>query len=181
MTQSVGRGGAAVTRQDLIYKWLVYALALIPVWFLETLVLNRITVFGVIPMLLPMAAAIVAALEGPVPGAAYGLAVGILCDVIYFGSNGAMTLMLTLVGGIVGIAAQYGLNQNFFGCLVCCAGSLAGIDLLRILQHLFNHTHRPFPMIKVAVLEIVCSLLFAPLVYAIYRAVYRRVGGTTLM
>ena len=170
-----------MTRQDFIHKWLVYSLALIPIWFLETSVLNRLPVWDVIPMLLPMASAVVAALEGSVAGAAFGLGVGILCDAVYYGTSGSMTFLLAAIGAAVGIAAQYGLRQNFFGCMVCCAGSLVVIDGIRILQYLLAGTAQLVPMLCLAAAEIGWSLVFSPLIYGIFRAVYRRVGGTTLM
>ena len=49
-----------MTRQDFIYKWLFYGLALLPVWWLEVYVLNRFPVLGVAPTLLPVAAVTVA-------------------------------------------------------------------------------------------------------------------------
>ena len=62
-----------MTRQDFLIKWGVYALALVPVWFLELFVLNRFPLFGVAPMLLPLAAVCVAVLEGTTAGAGFGL------------------------------------------------------------------------------------------------------------
>lgn len=93
-----GKGEAPVTRQDFLIKWGVYALALVPVWFLELFVLNRFPLFGVAPMLLPLAAVCVAVLEGTTAGAGFGLFVGILCDAAYFNTDGAMTVGLCLIG-----------------------------------------------------------------------------------
>ena len=73
-----------MTRQDFILKWLFYALALLPVWWMDTFVLGRFPVLGVAPMLLPVAAVAVAVLEGALAGAGFGLAVGVLCDAVYF-------------------------------------------------------------------------------------------------
>ena len=53
-----------MTRQDLIHKWAVYALALLPVWLLDSCILPRFPLFGVTPMLLPLALTAVAVLEG---------------------------------------------------------------------------------------------------------------------
>ena len=39
-----------MTRQDLIHKWAVYALALLPVWLLDSCILPRFPLFGVTPM-----------------------------------------------------------------------------------------------------------------------------------
>ena len=46
----------------MLYKWTIYGLALLPVWWLEVFVLNRFPVLGVFPMLLPLAGVAVACL-----------------------------------------------------------------------------------------------------------------------
>ena len=63
-----------MTRRDLIHKWLVYALGLLPLWLLDDYILPRYPLFGVTPMLLPVAAAAVAVLEGAYAGAGFGMA-----------------------------------------------------------------------------------------------------------
>lgn len=93
-------------------KWGVYALAILPIWFLEVYVLNRLPVLGVTPMLMPLAAVAAAVLEGATGGAGYGLFVGILCDAAYHGTNGAMTLGLCLLGMAAGALAQYALRAE---------------------------------------------------------------------
>ena len=103
-----------MTQRDFLTKWLIYGLALLPGWFLETYVLSRISIFGVSPTLLPLAAITVAVLEGGASGAGFGLAGGVICDAVY-GTNGAMTLSLTLLGAGAGITAQYLVRQNLVG------------------------------------------------------------------
>ena len=71
-----------MTRQDLIHKWAVYALALLPVWLLDSCILPRFPLFGVTPMLLPLALTAVAVLEGSGAGGGFGLAVGLVCAAI---------------------------------------------------------------------------------------------------
>ena len=93
-----------MTRQDFILKWLFYALALLPVWWMDTFVLGRFPVLGVAPMLLPVAAVAVAVLEGALAGAGFGLAVGVLCDAVYFGGHGFLTLGLCLIGWGAGLS-----------------------------------------------------------------------------
>lgn len=164
-----------MTRQDVIIKWLFYALALLPVWWLELFVLNRFPVLGVSPMLLPVAAVTVAVLEGAVPGAAFGLAVGVLCDAVYFGSWGGMTLGLCLIGWGAGAAAQYVLSRNFGGCLLCAAAALLSIDAVRVAAGLFTGL-APLPaLLGVALPEILWSLCFTCLLYPWFSWVRRRV------
>ncbi|NCB62176.1 MAG: rod shape-determining protein MreD [Clostridia bacterium] len=170
-----------MTRHNQYFKWLMYLLALLPVWFLETALLRRVPVFGVFPMLLPFAVVAVAVLEGAVSGAAFGLAVGILCDVAYYGTGGSMTIGLALVGAATGLMTQYALRQNFWGFLLCSCGALTALDTLRVLRRLLGGMAPLVPLLRVAVPEVLWSLVFAPAVYILFRFVRRRIGGTALI
>lgn len=157
-----------MTRQDAVLKWLLYGLATLPVWWLDAFVLNRFPLLGVIPMLLPVAAATVAALEGAVAGAGFGLFVGVLCDAVYYGGHGAMTLGLCLLCWGAGALAQYVLRPNFGGCILCAGLVLAAIDLGRVSWGLFTQL-APLPaLLRVAVPEILWSLAFVCLLYPWY-------------
>lgn len=170
-----------MTRQAMILKWLIYTLALFPVWFLETAVLRRLPVFGVFPMLLPLAAVAVAVLEGAVAGAGFGLVTGLLCHTVYYGTGGSMILGVALLGACAGMVSQYGLLQNFWGYLLCCTGAVSALDLLRVIWRLLAGVAPLNVLLRVAVPEALWSLVFTPFVYLLFRAVYRRVGGTALM
>ena len=169
-----------MTRQALFHKWFLYALALFPVWLLDACILSRYPLFGVRPMLLPLAVVAVAVLEGSHAGAGFGLGVGLLGALAYSSGKGMMVIGLTLVGLLTGAAAQYALSQSFLGCLLCSAGALAAIDLWRIAVRLFVRSAGWTSMLRVAVPEILWSLAWTPLVYLIFHAVYRRVGGSRL-
>ena len=154
-----------MTRQDFILKWLFYALALLPVWWMDTFVLGRFPVLGVAPMLLPVAAVAVAVLEGALAGAGFGLAVGVLCDAVY----------LCLIGWGAGAAAQYVLSRNFGGCLLCAAAGLVLIDTVRVFTGLFTGL-APLPaLLRVALPEVLWSLCFACLLYPWFTWVRRRI------
>ena len=169
-----------MTRQALFHKWFLYALALFPVGLLDACILSRYPLFGVRPMLLPLAVVAVAVLEGSHAGAGFGLGVGLLWALAYSSGKGMMVIGLTLVGLLTGAAAQYALSQSFLGCLLCSAGALAAIDLWRIAVRLFVRSAGWTSMLRVAVPEILWSLAWTPLVYLIFHAVYRRVGGSRL-
>ena len=170
-----------MTRQDFLIKWGVYALALLPVWFCEVYILNRIPVLGVIPMLLPLAAVCVAVLEGATAGAGFGLFVGMLCDAVYFNADGAMTVVVCLIGVGAGALAQYLLRQNLLGCLLCSLLALAAMDGVRILTRLFWGDWELGAMLSLAGREILLSLIFVFPVYALFLWVYRRVPKKTVL
>ena len=170
-----------MTRQDFLIKWGVYALALVPVWFLELFVLNRFPLFGVAPMLLPLAAVCVAVLEGTTAGAGFGLFVGILCDAAYFNTDGSMTVGLCLIGVGAGALAQYVLRQNLVGCLLCSFAALALIDGVRIAARLLAGRGELAAMLGLAGREILWSLVFVFPVYALFLWVFRRVPKKTVL
>ena len=167
-----------MTRQDFILKWLFYGLSLLPVWWLDVFVLNRFPVMGLSPRLLPVAAVTVAVLEGAVGGAGFGLAVGVLCDAVYYGSWGGMTLGLCLLGWGAGAASQYVLRRNFGGCLLCCAAGLSLLELIHVAFGLFTGLSDLYSLLRVAVPELLWSLCFVCLLYPWFYWVRRRIIKT---
>ena len=170
-----------MTRQDFLTKWGVYALALLPVWFLELFVLNRFPVLGVTPMLLPLAAVAVAVLEGAAAGAGYGLFVGVVCDAVYFSASGSMTIGLCLLGALTGMLARYALRQSLAGCLVCSALALAVIDAFRVIARLLRGTATLSALLRVAGPEILWSMVFVFPIFGLYCWVFRRVPKKTVL
>ena len=170
-----------MTRSDHIIKWLMYTLALLPILVLGLYLLPWFPIFGTIPSLLPVAAITVAVLEGPAAGAGFGLFVGILSDALIPGFPGAMTLGLSLLGAMAGTAARYGLRQNLLGCLICSAGTLTVINLIRSAAFFLRGKAAPLDLLAVALPEILWSLVVTPLIYAIFRWVARRVPRASIL
>ena len=74
-----------MTTQDFLIKWGVYGLALLPVWFCQAFVLNRLPFLPLTPMLLPLAAVCVAVLEGAVAGAGFGTTTNVVTLITHDG------------------------------------------------------------------------------------------------
>jgi len=164
-----------MTRRDFILKWLWYATALAPILILNLYLLPRFPIFGIIPSLLPIAAITVAVLEGPLAGGGFGLFVGILSDAFIPGLPGSMTLALAILGMGAGAASRYGVHRNLAGCFLCSAVGTVIIHLIRLIYFLLRSV-APLPtLLAVALPEIFWSLVFLPLIYAIFLWVYRRV------
>ncbi len=169
-----------MTRRDFIHKWFVYALGLLPVWVLDAYILPRYPLWGTVPMLLPLAVAAVAVLEGAYSGTGFGLAVGLLWELAYPGGFGGQVFFLALAGMAMGAVSQYALSQSFAGCLICSAGVLGLLDLLRVGLRLFINAAGLTALLQVAVPEFLWSLAWTPLVWLLFRFIYNRVGGTKL-
>jgi len=170
-----------MTTKDFTVKWLAYALALLPIWFLQDFLLSRWPLFGVRPMLLPLCAIAVATLEGAAAGAGFSVAVGLLFDATVPGVPGAMILIMALLGLGAGLLSQYALRQDLLGCFLCSALALVVMDALRIAVRLLLGTAPLRPMLELAGREIAWSLCFVPLVYLVFRWVFRRVPKATVL
>ena len=169
-----------MTRRDFIHKWLVYALGLLPVWLLDAYILPRYPLYGASPMLLPLAAAAVAVLEGAYAGTGFGMAVGLLWELAYPGGFGGQVFFLALAGMAMGAVSQYALSQSFIGCLICAAGTVGLLELLRIARGLLTNAAPLSALLEAAAPEFLWSVAWTPLVWLLFRAVYRKVGGNKL-
>ena len=169
-----------MTRRDFIHKWLVYALGLLPVWLLDAYILPRYPLYGASPMLLPLAVAAVAVLEGAYSGTGFGLGVGLLWELAYPGGFGGLVLFLALAGMAMGAVSQYALSQSFIGCLICAAGTVGLLELLRIARGLLTNAAPLSALLEAAAPEFLWSVAWTPLVWLLFRAIYNRVGGTRL-
>ncbi len=169
-----------MNRRDMIHKWLIYGLGLIPVWLLDAYILPRYPVMGVAPSLLPVAVAAVAVLEGTFAGTGFGLAVGLLWELAYPGGFGGLVLGMALAGMLAGGVAQYLLRQSLLSCLLCSGVILSVLDGLRVLTGLFINAAPLSVLLRIAVPEILLSLIWVLPVWFLFHAIFRRVGGTRL-
>lgn len=164
-------------RRSDVVKWLIYALGAVVVWFAETLFLNRLPVFGVIPVLLPLAAVSVGLWEGAFPGAVFGLCLGVFADAVYPGLPGGMTLGLCIIGWLTGAMSQYRVRPNLPGYLICAVASMTALEGFRALSALLSRRGALSAILSLAGRELACSLLYAIPVYLLFKLLHRAGGG----
>lgn len=106
-----------LARTDTIVKWALYLAAGFLCLLVQTVFLNRITLWGVIPFLYPLMVAIPATMEGSLFGSAYGLIFGVLCDLLLPAPIPCFyTLALTAVGFSAGL-----LSRNWLPAGLICS------------------------------------------------------------
>lgn len=121
-----------LARNETIFKWALYAAATALCFLVQGALLQRITIWGVIPFLYPLLAVIPATYEGPVPGTVFALAVGLVCDLLLPGS---FPCFYTLLLPLVGLCAAL-LSQSLLPAGVLCA--LAGTTAAFIMSGAFH-------------------------------------------
>lgn len=106
-----------LARNETIFKWALYAGATAVFFLLQGGVLQRISLWGVIPFVFPILVAVVGMYEGPLPGSVYGLTVGVLCDLLL---PAFIPCFYTLVFPAVGLCAAL-VSQNLLLAGFLCA------------------------------------------------------------
>ena len=89
-------------------------------------------------------------------------------------------MLLALLGLLVGILAQYALQQSFPGYLLCCAAGCGVLNALNIFRELLVHSAPLSTLLKVGIGDTLLTLVWSPLVFILFRRIFSKVGGTRL-
>ena len=157
-----------LARNETILKWAMYAAAAILCLFVQAFVLQRFTVWGVIPFVFPALAAIPATYEGPVPGTAFALAVGVVCDLLL---PEPLPCFYTLVFPLVGLCW---LPAGFLCSLAATALGFVFSGVFHCLLLWVREKAAWGAGAFVCFRELVVSLLLAIPVTMLFSAVHRR-------
>lgn len=164
-----------VARNDTIFKWTLYGAATALCFLVQAFLLQRISLWGVIPFLYPVLAAVVATYEGPVSGAIYGLVLGVFCDLLL---AGPLACFYTLIFPLVGLcAALLALGLLSSGVLCSLAASVLAFlltDGFRCLLLFLRGKGALQTGLFLTVREIAVTLLFVLPVSWLFAAIYRR-------
>ncbi len=117
-----------LARNETIFKWALYAGATAVFFLLQGAVLQRITLWGVIPFVFPILVAVLGMYEGPLPASVYALTVGVLCDLLLPASIPCFyTQSLLPAGFLCGVVTSVlsFLLTDAFHCVVLWAGGKA--------------------------------------------------------
>ena len=165
-----------LARSDTIIKWILYTLAGL-VWAIaQAAVLQRFTLWGVIPFLYPLIAAIPATFEGPTAGPVYALAAGVFCDLLL---PSPIPCFYTLIFPLVGLAAGL-LSQSLIPAgYLCSAAAALPAYLLTGVFHcivLWATGHAAWTAgMSVTLRELCASLLWSLPMTWLFRKVFLRV------
>ena len=165
-----------VARSELILRWSVYGAAGLLVCLAQGLLLQRISVWGVMPFLYPALAAMVAVWEGAVPcGAVYALCLGIACDLALPGSVPCFyTVTLPLAAILAGLLTREWLSSHLLSALAASALSYLVTGLLHA-GVLAVTGHGAFvTAMTVTGKEFLITLPALPFLYLLLRWVHRK-------
>ena len=165
-----------LARSATIIKWVLYALAGLACTVVQAAVLQRFTLWGVIPFLYPLIAALPATFEGPAAGTVYALAAGVLCDLLL---PSPIPCFYPLIFPLVGLSAGL-LSQSLIpaGYLCSAVASLPAYLLTGVFHCivLWATGHAAWTAgLSVTLRELCVSLPWSLPMAWLFRKVYRRV------
>ena len=165
-----------LARSATIIKWVLYALAGLACTVVQAAVLQRFTLWGVIPFLYPLIVALPATFEGPAAGTVYALAAGVLCDLLL---PSPIPCFYTLIFPLVGLSAGL-LSQSLIpaGYLCSAVASLPAYLLTGVFHCivLWATGHAAWTAgLSVTLRELCVSLPWSLPMAWLFRKVYRRV------
>lgn len=164
-----------LARNETIFKWTLYALAAALCLMVQGSLLQRMTLWGVIPFLYPLAAAIPATYEGPLSGSIYALCLGVVCDLLLPAPLPCFyTLVFPLVGLCGGLIAQSLLPVGFFCSLTASAVAFFLVDAFHCLVLWVGGKPAWAAAGSVFLREFCVTALLTIPMTVLFRAVYRK-------
>lgn len=162
-------------RNETIFKWTLYSLATALCFLLQGAVLQRVTVWGVLPFLYPVLVAVVSSYEGAVAGTVYSLAVGVLCDLLLAAPLPCFyTLVFPVAGLCAALIAQGLLTTGALCSLVSSAAAFFLTDGFHCLLLWVRGKTAWQAGFAVMGKELAVTALLVLPVSWLFRAVYRR-------
>lgn len=129
-----------LVRNEIIFKWFLYALAAVLCLMVQTAFLQRLHFWGVIPFVYPLLAVIPATRESPAAGTIFALGMGVVCDLLLPGSIPCLyTLTFPLAGLFASLLSQGVLRAGVLCSLVSSAIAFLLTDGFRCLLFWLNN------------------------------------------
>jgi len=164
-----------LARNEVIFKWSLYAAATLLCLLVQGAVLQRLTIWGVIPFLYPLLAAIPATYESSFAGTTFALAVGVVADLLLPGPFACFyTLIFPFIGLISAILAQNVRPSGLLRALLATVVAFVLTGGFHMLVLWISGKAAWSAAASVLLREFCVSLPLAVPVTGLFRAVYRK-------
>jgi len=168
-----------LVRRRGVFTFFLHAIFLLTVFVIQSMVFPYLFPLGIIPLILPIAAVGVAIFEGSVRGGVFGLLTGMLCDASFNQPLILFTLLMTVIGLVVGVISDTLVAQGFPSFLVTSVIVLVVVAFAQMFSPLFFRGVN-FPVLfKTAIFQTLIAAVFTLPIYFVVRALGRSIQKTT--
>ena len=157
------------------YKWILYIAVILITMLLQSTLLSNVRIFGGAPSLMPYAISVIAMFEGVFGGAAAGLTAGLLMDAMTSPAEGFYTVLYVACGILISLLNNFIYWKNFGVSLIYGFLAMLLTNLFYYLIFMLTMGQAGITsLIRVIPGELVCMLIFTPLLYLAMRTIHRR-------
>ena len=143
-------------RRAILYLFVIGA----ALW-LQTMLLSRLTIFGVKPFFLPVVAVAIGLWEGGVWGGVLGLILGLSSDLSLTESTVTFLVLFSVYGFLTGVLAEHVINRRFVSFLILAAAALLLTALVQIVPYWIFRGVSLELLLPIALLQTLWSVPFA--------------------
>lgn len=148
---------------------LQYAVYMLLVMLLQSLLFSRISIFGTKGFIIPAAAVAAGIYLGGVRGAVFGIFLGLFTDMAFSETTVLFTVLFPVIGFAAGFAAEFYINKSFFAFMIFSVAAMLLCALAQMLNALIGGGTQILPALMTALLQTLLSVLPAMLLYLPFR------------
>jgi rod shape-determining protein MreD len=144
------------------------------VYIFQSMIFPYLRLVGITPLLMPILSTGVSIYEGRDAGGIMGLFAGIFCDVSFNEPVGVFTVLLTIMGLIIGTMADTIITRGFVTYFLSCAAVLIISAAIQMFPLIFLRNAPLQPLLTTAFQQTIYSLIFTLPIWFFVRALGKR-------
>lgn len=161
---------------EKVRRAIIYFGIILLVLFVQNILLEHVTIFGVHAFIVPIAVVAFGFFEGGVWGGIFGLIIGLFCDMYFNETVVLYTVILSFIGFLSGAASMFFVNKRFFSFFFVCLAALLVTVICQMFKFIALSDSNILPVLEVAGLQTLFSL---PFTFALYYPC-RKLSGVDL-
>lgn len=142
-----------------------YAVYMILVMLLQSVLFSRLSIFGAKGFIIPAAAVAAGIYLGGVRGAVFGIFLGLFTDMAFSETTVLFTILFPLIGFGAGFASEFYINKSFFAFMIFSMAAILLCSIVQLVHALLGGGTELLPGLLTSLLQTVLSIPPVMLLY----------------
>ena len=148
---------------------LEYAVYMMLVMLLQSLLFSKISIFGAKGFIIPAAAVAAGIYLGGVRGAVFGIFLGLFTDMAFPETTVLFTVLFPMIGFGAGFASEFYINKSFFAFMIFSIAAILLTGLVQLAAALISGGTEIVAGLVTVLLQTLLSILPVMLLYLPFR------------
>ena len=148
---------------------LEYAVYMMLVMLLQSLLFSKISIFGAKGFIIPAAAVAAGIYLGGVRGAVFGIFLGLFTDMAFPETTVLFTVLFPMIGFGAGFASEFYINKSFFAFMIFSTAAILLTGLVQLAAALISGGTEIVAGLVTVLLQTLLSILPGMLLYLPFR------------